>query len=88
MEKNNGRNEQEIDVQQLVKEAQDYKNAANKLYQRVQQLESTWLINRATFLFKLIETKGFSEECKQKAIEELEGFLFPVTSTEKDTKEV
>jgi len=84
MENNNGRPEQEVDVQKLMEEKARLEQAANNLYARVQQLENTWMLNRANFLFKVIETPRFSEECKDKAIKELEGFLFP---PEKKAKE-
>lgn len=98
MEKNNGRSRQGdvIKLAEPVKtestqiDTAQYEKIINNLYARVKQLENSWLITRAEFLFKVLETPQFSDECKLKAREELEGFLFPtkaeVAEYSKDSK--
>ena len=78
MEKNNGRQGKPVeDLKQLVEENEKLKNMNEQLYNRCSQLENTWALNRANFLFKILDTNNFSEGCKKKAAEELEAFLFP-----------
>lgn len=88
MEKNNGRQVKPVgDLKQLFEENERLKNMNEQLYNRCAQLENTWALNRANFLFKVLDTKDFSEECKKKAAEELEAFLFPKQPEVQEVKE-
>ena len=51
---------------------------AKQLYNRTKQLENTWMLQRADFLFKVVENNKFDPDIRQKAQTELENFLFPV----------
>lgn len=51
---------------------------AKQLYNRTKQLENTWMLQRADFLFKVVENNKFDPDVRQKAQTELENFLFPV----------
>lgn len=84
MEKNNGRKEQPVigadkrDPRAIAQENEQLKHICGQMDNRIKQLENGWAIQRAHFLFEVVKTEGFSIEAKQKAIAELEGFLFPV----------
>lgn len=90
MEKNNGRQEQPVigaetmDPKALLEENQQLRNVCNQMHDRIKQLENGWAIQRAHFLFEVMKTNGFSAESKQKAREELEGFLFPIAKPEEE----
>jgi len=83
MEDNNAINEQlnvvdyEKEYKALVEKFNQTQTVANQLYERVKQLENTWMLQRAEFLFRIINMEGFSAEVKDKAHTELENFLFP-----------
>ena len=83
MEDNNAINEQlnavnfEEKYNKLAIEFENLKNTANQLYARVKQLENTWMLQRAEFLFKVVADNKFNVDIRQKAQEELENFLFP-----------
>lgn len=66
----------EEEYNKLIPEFKRLEELAHKLYNRVQELENTWMINRANFLFKVVEN-DFNQDFKQKAMNELENFLFP-----------
>ena len=97
MEDNNAINEQhnavnyEEEYNKLAIEFENLKNTANQLYARVKQLENTWMLQRAEFLFKVVADNKFNVDIRQKAQEELENFLFPSKqeeSVEENNKEV
>ena len=97
MEDNNAINEQlnavnfEEKYNKLAIEFENLKNTANQLYARVKQLENTWMLQRAEFLFKVVADNKFNVDIRQKAQEELENFLFPSKqeeSVEENNKEV
>lgn len=97
MEDNHAINEQlnavnyEEKYNKLAIEFENLKNTANQLYARVKQLENTWMLQRAEFLFKVVADNKFNVDIRQKAQEELENFLFPSKqeeSVEENNKEV
>lgn len=97
MEDNHAINEQlnavnyEEKYNKLAIEFENLKNTANQLYARVKQLENTWMLQRAEFLFKVVVDNNFNVDIRQKAQEELENFLFPSKqeeSVEENNKEV
>lgn len=53
-------------------------DTAKHLYNRTKQLKNTWMLQRADFLFKVVENNKFDPDIRQKAQIELENFLFPV----------
>jgi hypothetical protein len=77
MEKNNGNvavaTEEKTQEQELVQ----LREACNKLYQENMQMKEVWVLNRANFLFKVIENDFFNQEFKEKAAKELELYLYP-----------
>lgn len=83
MEDNNGINQQPNAVnyeevcKQLEAENNKLKQVADNLYGRVKQLENTWMLNRANFLFEVLKSDAFHSDTKIKAEEELTKFLFP-----------
>lgn len=85
MEKNNGRQKQPADnvtalpgtIEALKQENSQLRAACENMHKRIMELQNGWAIQRAHFLFEVVKTNGFSVEAKRKAIEELEGFLFP-----------
>lgn len=92
MEDNNAINEQgfptevnEENYNKVIEEYSKLQNIATNLYQRVKQLENTWVLQRASFLMEIIKCGKFSSETIIKAEEELTSFLFP--KKEKDIKE-
>ena len=86
MEDNNAINKQpdavnyEEEYNKLVVQYEKLKNTAEQLYSRVKQLENTWMLTRAEFLFKIVADNKFNVDIRQKAQEELENFLFPAQS--------
>ena len=90
MEKNNGRQEHPVigdakmDPKAILEENQQLKTICSQMHDRIKQLENGWAIQRAQFLFEVMKTDGFSIEAKQKAQEELEGFLFPIAKPEEE----
>lgn len=83
MEDNNAINKQldavnyEEEYNKVVLEYNKLNETAQQLYNRVKQLENTWMLQRAEFLFKVVENNKFDPTVRQKAQEELENFLFP-----------
>lgn len=88
MEDNNGINEQSttinenVDYQQIIAENTQLKQVIENLYGRTKQLENTWMLNRAGFLFEILKSDVFSDDIKTKASNELTAFLFPEPQTE------
>lgn len=73
---------------ELVNEFNRLQETAKQLYSRVKQLENTWMLTRAEFLFKVVDNNKFNVDVRQKAQEELENFLFPVQpEVKEDNKE-
>ena len=93
MEDNHAISEQPVAVNyeeeynKLLTEFENLKKTANSLYSRVRQLENTWMLQRADFLFKVVENNKFDTTVRQRAQEELENFLFPAEPEQKDDKE-
>ena len=83
MEDNNAINEQHnvVDYEkafnQLQQEFAKLDKYAQGLYNRVQELERTWLLQRATFLLEIVKCGKFDSDTTIKAIDELTAFLFP-----------
>ena len=90
MEDNNAISEQPIAVNyeekynELANEFQKLQMTAKQLYDRVKQLENTWMLQRADFLFKIVADNKFNVEIRQKAQTELENFLFPQQDESKE----
>ena len=94
MEDNNAINEQpnsvvnyEEEYNKLAVEYKKLEDVANRLYGRVKQLENTWMLQRADFLFRVIDQKVFEDSIKQKASDELIAFLFPKQEEQTNDKE-
>lgn len=94
MEDNHAINEQpnsvvnyEEEYNKLAVEYKKLEDVANRLYGRVKQLENTWMLQRADFLFKVLEAKAFDSDTKIKAEEELIAFLFPKQEEQPNNKE-
>ena len=94
MEDNHAISEQPIAVNyeekynELINEFNRLQETAKQLYSRVKQLENTWMLTRAEFLFKVVDNNKFNVDVRQKAQEELENFLFPVQpEVKEDNKE-
>ena len=91
MEDNNAIKQQFDYVEGYKKIAEAYKQleeTANQLYNRVKQLENNWMLQRADFLFRVIDSGKFNSDTIIKAEEELTNFLFPKAATEETvTKE-
>lgn len=94
MEDNNAINKQlndavdyEKEYNNLVVEYQKLEDAANKLYNRVKQLENTWMLQRANFLFEVMKLDAFNGDTKIKAEEELINFLFPKKEEQTDKED-
>lgn len=83
MEDNNAINQQhdvvnfEEKCQQLEAENGKLRQIVDNLYGRVKQLENTWMLQRAGFLFEVLKMDAFKGDVKIKAEEELTKFLFP-----------
>ena len=84
MEDNNAITEQpnavnyEEEYNKLLDAYTKLEETAKQLYNRTKQLENTWMLQRADFLFKVVENNKFDPDVRQKAQTELENFLFPV----------
>lgn len=89
MEENNGRAIEHVNgnvnVEDLLKENTQLKKYLKQAVDEIQSLKQTWALQRANFLFKVVECNEFNSEFKVKAIEELEEFLYP--KEEKDNNE-
>lgn len=86
MEDNNRGTEQKINIEAVLKENNELKEAYNKLITRVQELNNTWMLNRAGMLMEIIKSESFPSEIKEKAIKELSEFLYPTRNeTEEQT---
>lgn len=83
MEDNNAISEQPIAVNyeeeynKLAAEYNKLKKIVEQIYNRAKQLENTWMLTRAEFLFKIVDNNKFDVDTRQKAQKELENFLFP-----------
>lgn len=78
MEDNNRGVEQKIDIEAVLNENKEIKEAYNNLAARARELNNTWMITRANMLLEVIKTEVFPEEVRQKAIKEFSEFLYPV----------
>ena len=94
MEDNHAINEQldsavnfEEEYNKLIAEYSKLKNITDQLYGRVKQLENTWMLQRADFLFRVLDQKVFEDDIKHKAGEELIAFLFPKQEEQPNDKE-
>ena len=92
MEDNNAINKQGFPVEvneenynKVIEEYGKLQNIVTNLYQRVKQLENTWVLQRASFLMEIIKCGKFNADTVIKAEEELTAFLFP--EKKEDTKE-
>ena len=63
------------------------KETAQNLFERVKQLENTWMLNRASILFKIIDCDKFDENTKKKAVDEITQFVYPVEKEEQKKEE-
>ena len=61
--------------------------AYKQLYERFKNLENTWMLTRADFLFKIVDNNKFNVDIRQKAQVELENFLFPNNKENVNDKE-
>ena len=61
--------------------------AYKQLYERFKNLENTWMLTRADFLFKIVDNNKFNVDIRQKAQVELENFLFPNNTENVNDKE-
>lgn len=89
MEENNGRTEQTVDkansisFDELMQEYNKLREAYNNLMEKARELNNTWLMNRAHFLFEITKNEAFSESMRQNAVKELSEFLYPVNNEQK-----
>jgi len=88
MEDNNRRDEQTLDVEAIVNENNQLKEAYNKLAERYNELNNTWMFNRAHMLFDVLKTDAFSKKIKDKAAKELSGFLYPEPEKKENVEKV
>ena len=65
----------------------ELEKTAKQLYSRVKQLENTWMLTRADFMFRIVDNNKFDVGVRQKAQEELEEFLFPKKEEQTNDKE-
>lgn len=65
----------------------ELEKTAKQLYSRVKQLENTWMLTRADFLFRIVNDNKFDVDFRQKAQKELEEFLFPEKEEQTNDKE-
>lgn len=79
-------NNEQPDVNRLQEENAKLKEVLSKVYPEYQKLRQTWMLQRASFLFKVVENNTFSPDVRQKAQEEIEVFLFP-PQAEQEAKE-
>lgn len=83
MEDDNRRDEQTIDVEAIVKENENIREAYNNLASRYNELNNAWMINRANMLFEVIKLDAFSKKIKDKAVMEISDFLYPADDSKK-----
>ena len=82
MEDNNAITEQpnvvnyEEEYNKLANAYTELEKTAKQLYSRVKQLENTWMLTRAEFMFRIVDNNKFDVDTRQKAQKELEEFLF------------
>ena len=69
---------------ELANEFNRLQETAKQLYNRVKQLENTWMLQRADFLFRIVSENKFDVDLRQKAQTELENFLFPQPEESKE----
>ncbi len=79
-------NDKQPDVNRLQEENAKLKEVLSKVYPEYQKLKQTWMLQRASFLFKVVENNKFNPDVRQKAQEEIEVFLFP-PQAEQEAKE-
>lgn len=79
-------NDKQPDVNRLQEENAKLKEVLSKVYPEYQKLKQTWMLQRASFLFKVVENNNFNPDVRQKAQEEIEVFLFP-PQAEQEAKE-
>ena len=79
-------NDKQPDVNRLQGENAKLKEVLSKVYPEYQKLKQTWMLQRASFLFKVVENNKFNPDVRQKAQEEIEVFLFP-PQAEQEAKE-
>lgn len=79
-------NDKQPDVNRLQEENAKLKEVLSKVYPEYQKLKQTWMLQRALFLFKVVENNKFNPDVRQKAQEEIEVFLFP-PQAEQEAKE-
>lgn len=93
MEDNNAITEQpnvvnyEEEYNKLANAYTELEKTAKQLYSRVKQLENTWMLTRAEFMFRIIDNNKFDVDTRQKAQKELEEFLFPQKEEQINDKE-
>lgn len=78
MEDDNRGVEQKIDIEAVLNENKEIKEAYNNLAVRARELNNTWMITRANMLLEVVKTEVFPEDVRQKAVKELSEFLYPV----------
>ena len=95
MEDNHAINEQpnsavnyEEEYNKLAVEYKKLEDVANRLYGRVKQLENTWMLQRTSFLFQILNSDAFSESDKQEARKGIMEFLFPKQEEQPNNKEI
>ena len=86
-QQSNGTVDYEKEYKKVVTEYDKLTNIANQLYGKVKQLENTWMLTRAGFLFEIIKSNAFNGDIKVRAEEELTNFLFPKKEEESNNKE-
>ena len=79
-------NDKQPDVNRIQEENARLKEVLSKVYPEYQKLKQTWMLQRASFLFKVVENNKFNPDVRQKAQEEIEVFLFP-PQAEQEAKE-
>ena len=93
MEDNNAITEQpnvvnyEEEYSKLANAYTELEKTAKQLYSRVKQLENTWMLTRAEFMFRIVDNNKFDVDTRQKAQKELEEFLFPQKEEQINDKE-
>jgi hypothetical protein len=93
MEDNNAITEQpnvvnyEEEYNKLANAYTELEKTAKQLYSRVKQLENTWMLTRAEFMFRIVDNNKFDVDTRQKAQKELEEFLFPQKEEQINDKE-
>lgn len=93
MEDNNAITEQpnvvnyEEEYNKLANAYTELEKTAKQLYGRVKQLENTWMLTRAEFMFRIVDNNKFDVDTRQKAQKELKEFLFPQKEEQINDKE-